>query len=68
MERGTAVLFHGKGHGKGSSTVRRGDQPSVVKHPDTNTTYRWTPVETLHDGVTDIIYRCPICAANMKDS
>eukprot|EP00974_Lingulodinium_polyedra_P035294 3388690-Lingulodinium_polyedra.AAC.1 len=29
-------------------------------------TYRWTPVETLGNGVTDIIYRCPICALNMK--
>eukprot|EP00974_Lingulodinium_polyedra_P112936 10930114-Lingulodinium_polyedra.AAC.1 len=30
-------------------------------------TYRWTPLEVLDSDVTDIIYRCPICALNMKD-
>eukprot|EP00974_Lingulodinium_polyedra_P063432 6124051-Lingulodinium_polyedra.AAC.1 len=67
MKRGMAVLFYRKGNGKGCSKVRRGVQPSVIKHPETNTTYHWTPVESLDDGITDIIYRCPICVVHMKD-
>eukprot|EP00974_Lingulodinium_polyedra_P061854 5970934-Lingulodinium_polyedra.AAC.1 len=58
------VLCHRKGQGKGKDW--RWDTPSLLTDPETNDTIRWHPEETLDTRVTDIVYHCPICTANLE--
>eukprot|EP00974_Lingulodinium_polyedra_P044976 4314071-Lingulodinium_polyedra.AAC.1 len=37
-----------------------------LRIPNANVTYRWHPEASLNLRVTDIIYRCPMCAASME--
>eukprot|EP00974_Lingulodinium_polyedra_P095386 9243865-Lingulodinium_polyedra.AAC.1 len=41
------------------------DEASIIRDPDTGVPLRWHPEETLNWRVTDIVYRCPMCAANL---
>eukprot|EP00974_Lingulodinium_polyedra_P027712 2677845-Lingulodinium_polyedra.AAC.1 len=55
------------GGGKGRGFNRSPDETSRLFDPDATRHWDWHPSETLHRGITRIVFHCPACHFNNPD-